>query len=64
MIKYSRDVVCFIQNLLVRATRIFFTDLYESRNGETSHTSLDNETNLQFAPVQQVSAWVSMSLYQ
>jgi hypothetical protein len=43
------------------ATITSFTSSYESKNGVTLHTSLVKSNNHQLAPVQQVSAWVSIS---
>ena len=62
IIKYYRDVVGSIQTLLTRATGLPFTGWYESSNGETLQTSLENDTHLQFATEQQVSDRVSRSL--
>ena len=53
-INYYRDVLGSVQTVLTRTTRISFTDLYKSRNGETSKTSLDNETSFQFVTAQQL----------
>jgi hypothetical protein len=43
------------------ATITSFTGSYQSKNGVTLHTSLVKSNNHQFAPVQEVSVWVSIS---
>ena len=64
MIKYYRNMVGSIHDVLPHANGVYFTGLYESSNGDTLKNSLNNDTGFQLALLQQVSVRVYMSLDQ